>query len=165
MKKKRHAKTLTALSRFFKWSSEWSKEFPEPPLFIWMRSTLLLMLYKFVFDVVHREGEHHSFSDCTGRPASPDRRSFTRLPSSASDMEGTVAKVGAATQLIRRFWLLRWRRCDHLSGCDLAVVLLRQRGRRGKQLREWKNGIVLGLCNVCVCVHQVCVIIKGGQYS
>lgn len=38
--------------------------------------------------VRERERKHHSFLDSAGRHAPLDRRSFTRLPSSASDMEG-----------------------------------------------------------------------------
>lgn len=84
--------------------------------------------------VRERERNHHSLSDSAGRHACADRRSFARLPSSASDTEGTVAKARAVTQLIRRFWLLRRRRCDPsvglLSDCGACSDRERERGER-----------------------------------
>lgn len=51
----------------------------------------------------------------------------------------------------------------HLSGCDLAALLLRQRGRRGTSLTEWKNGIVWGgRVYACFSTARVCAILKGG---
>lgn len=82
-----------------------------------------------------RERNHHSLSDSAGRHACVDRRSFARLPSSASDTEGTVAKARAVTQLIRRFRLLRRRRCDPsvglLSDCGACSDRERERGKNG----------------------------------
>lgn len=85
--------------------------------------------------VRERERNHHSLSDSAGRHACADRRSFARLPSSASDTEGTVAKARAVTQLIRRFRLLRRRRCDPsvglLSDCGACSDRERERGKNG----------------------------------
>lgn len=85
--------------------------------------------------VRERERNHHSLSDSAGRHACVDRRSFARLPSSASDTEGTVAKARAVTQLIRRFRLLRRRRCDPsvglLSDCGACSDRERERGKNG----------------------------------
>lgn len=82
---------------------------------------------------VHCEGgERESIILCfdsTGRHAPLDCRSSTRLPSTALDMEGTLAKAQAVTQLIQIVFE-RLEDLFHLAGCDLPMVLLRHVGKR-----------------------------------
>ena len=129
--------------------------------------------------VKEREREnHHSLSDSSGRHACVDCRSFTRLPSSASDTEGTVAKARAVTQLIRRFWLLRRRRCDPSVGLlsDCGARSDREEGERekerGKKGIVWKTLFVLFFnvymstsvtLRLCVCISVFLIRLKASD--
>lgn len=87
-----------------------------------------------------RDKENNSFSDSARRHASLGCRSFARLSSSAlRNGEGTVAKVGAVTQLIRRFWLLRHRRCDLSVRVVICLRCCSGRGRGDEGERREKQ--------------------------